>query len=166
MQCMSERERIRKLSSYPAINLIIFLLVYLLCLSFFPPMGILLTWPSGFLSAWLYVFWLVWVSCCLALLVWLCLSGSACLALLVCLWLSLCLYVVCPSACFLSVYLSIFLSYCISDWLSVCLSVRANAWIASFETLYGGQFMLLSQLIIPNYLVLLFHWCNTTVSCN
>ena len=112
----------------------------------------LLTWPSRFLSAWLYVFWLVWVSCCLALLV--------------CLRLSLCLYVVCPSACFLSVYLSIFLSYCISDWLSVCLSVRANAWIASFETLYGGQFMLLSQLIIPNYLVLLFHWCNTTVSCN
>lgn len=148
MQCMSERESRGKFSSYPAINLIgsVFLPTYgylYVCL---------LTWPSGFLSAWLYVFWLVWVSCCLALLV--------------CLRLSLCLYVVCPSACFFSVYLSIFLSYCISDWLSVCLSVRANAWIASFETLYGGQFMLLSQLIIPNYLVLLFHWCNTTVSCN
>ena len=153
MQCMSKREGIRKFSSYPAINLIIFLLVYLLCLSFFPPMGICMSASLPNLLAFC-------LPDCMSfglfecLVVWLCLSVSDCL------------YVVCPSACFLSVYLSIFLSYCISDWLSVCLSVRANAWIASFETLYGGQFMLLSQLIIPNYLGLLFHWCNTTVSCN
>ena len=156
MQCMSERERIRKFSSYPAINLIIFLLVYLLCLSFFPPMGICMSASLPNLLAF-----------CLpdcksfglfeCLVVWLCLSVSDCL--------SVCMLSVHLPAFFL-VYLSIFLSYCISDWLSVCLSVRANAWIASFETLYGGQFMLLSQLIIPNYLVLLFHWCNTTVSCN
>ena len=113
-----------------------------------------------YLTFWLFVCLTVCLLACLTVL----LSGSACLSLTVSL-----------SVCMLSVHLpafcqSIFLSSCLTvfltDCLSVCLSVRANAWIASFETLYGGQFMLLSQLIIPNYLVLLFHWCNTTVSCN
>ena len=153
MQCMSERERIRKFSSYPAINLIIFLLVYLLCLSFFPPMGICMSASLPNLLAFC-------LPDCMSfglfecLVVWLCLSVSDCL-----------------SVCMLSVHLpafchSIFLSSCLTVFLTDCLSVWANAWIASFETLYGGQFMLLSQLIIPNYLVLLSHWCNTTVSCN
>ena len=153
MQCMSKREGIRKFSSYPAINLIIFLLVYLLCLSFFPPMGICMSASLPDLLAFC-------LPDCMSfglfecLVVWLCLSVSDSL-----------------SVCMLSVHLpafcqSIFLSSCLTvfltDCLSVCLSVRANAWIASFETLYGGQFMLLSQLIIPNYLVLLSHWCNTS----
>ena len=41
---------------------------------------------------------------------------------------------------------------------------RAGTWNVSFETLYGGQFMLSTQLIIPNYPVILSHWCSTTVS--
>ena len=41
---------------------------------------------------------------------------------------------------------------------------RANALNASFETLYGGQFTLLTQLIIPNYSVILSHLRSTTVS--
>ena len=40
----------------------------------------------------------------------------------------------------------------------------ANTWSVNFETLYGGQFMLASQLMIPNYLVILFHWHSNTVS--
>ena len=41
---------------------------------------------------------------------------------------------------------------------------RAGTWNVSFETLYSGQFMLSTQLIIPNYPVILSHWCSTTVS--
>ena len=40
----------------------------------------------------------------------------------------------------------------------------ANAPNISFETLNSGQFMLTIQLIIPNYLVILSHWCSITVS--
>ena len=40
----------------------------------------------------------------------------------------------------------------------------ANAPNISFETLNSGQFMLSIQLIIPNYLVILSHWCSITVS--
>lgn len=148
MQCMSERERIGKFSSYPAINVIIFLLVYLLCLSFFPPMGICMSASLPNLLAFC-------LPDCMSfglfecLVVWLCLSVSDCLS--VCM-----LSVHLPAFC-QSIFLSSSLTVFLTDCLSVCLSVRANAWIASFETLYGGQFMLLSQLIIPNYLVLLSH---------
>ena len=41
---------------------------------------------------------------------------------------------------------------------------RANARNVSFETLYSGQFTLSTQLMIPNYLVILFHKRSTTVS--
>ena len=41
---------------------------------------------------------------------------------------------------------------------------RANALNASFETLYGGQFTFLTQLIIPNYSVILSQLRSTTVS--
>ena len=41
---------------------------------------------------------------------------------------------------------------------------RAGAPNASFETLNSGQFMLSTQLIIPNYLDILSHWCSTTVT--
>ena len=110
MQCMSERERIRKFSSYPAINQIIFLLVYLLCLSFFPPMGICMSASLPDLLAFC-------LPDCMSfglfecLVVWLCLSVSYCL-----------------SVCMLSVHLpafcqSIFLSSCLTVFLTDCLSV-------------------------------------------
>ena len=110
MQCMSERERIRKFSSYPAINLIIFLLVYLLCLSFFPPMGICMSASLPDLLAFR-------LPDCMSfglfecLVVWLCLSVSNRL-----------------SVCMLSVHLpafcqSIFLSSCLTVFLTDCLSV-------------------------------------------
>ena len=42
---------------------------------------------------------------------------------------------------------------------------RANTWNVSFEnTVYSGQFMLSTQLIIPNYFVILSHWHSTTVA--
>ena len=34
----------------------------------------------------------------------------------------------------------------------------------ALKTLYGGQLTLSTQLIIPNYPVILSHWCSTTVS--
>ena len=41
---------------------------------------------------------------------------------------------------------------------------RANARNICFETLNSGQLTLSSQLIAPNYLVILSHRCSTTVS--
>ena len=41
---------------------------------------------------------------------------------------------------------------------------RADAQNISFETLYVGQFVSSTQLIILNYLVILSHWRNTRVS--
>ena len=41
---------------------------------------------------------------------------------------------------------------------------RANARNVSFETLYGGQFTLSTQLIILNYPVIISHWRSITVS--
>ena len=41
---------------------------------------------------------------------------------------------------------------------------RANARNVRFETLYGGQFTLSTQLIIPNYPDILFYRRSTTVS--
>ena len=49
------------------------------------------------------------------------------------------------------------LTLCQSDWR------RANAHNVSFETLYGDQFMLLTQWIILNYPVILSLWSCTTV---
>ena len=43
-------------------------------------------------------------------------------------------------------------------------NLSQNAWNISFETLYGGQFMLTTQLIMPNYLTILSHWLSSTVS--
>ena len=43
-------------------------------------------------------------------------------------------------------------------------NLSQNAWNISFETLYGGQFMLTTQLIMPNYLIILSHWLSSTVS--
>ena len=40
----------------------------------------------------------------------------------------------------------------------------ANGWNISFVTLYSGQFTLSTQLIKPNYPVVLSHWHSTTVS--
>ena len=53
------------------------------------------------------------------------------------------------------------LSKQMNEWIT---TRRANAQNISFETLYSGQFMLSTQLIILNYPVILSHWCNTTVS--
>ena len=39
-----------------------------------------------------------------------------------------------------------------------------NGWKISFVTLYSGQFTLSTQLIKPNYPVVLSHWHSTTVS--
>ena len=39
-----------------------------------------------------------------------------------------------------------------------------NGWNISFATLFGGQFTLSTQLIKPNYPVVLSHWRSTTVS--
>ena len=43
-------------------------------------------------------------------------------------------------------------------------NLSQNARNISFETLYGGQFNLTSQLIMPNYLIILSHWLSSTVS--
>ena len=47
---------------------------------------------------------------------------------------------------------------------SFSLRRRANARNVSFQTLYGGQFTLSTQLITLNYPVILSHQCSTTVS--
>ena len=44
------------------------------------------------------------------------------------------------------------------------LSQMANTWKISCKTLYSGQFILPTQLIILNYPAILSHWCSTTVS--
>ena len=41
---------------------------------------------------------------------------------------------------------------------------RANARNVSFENLHGGQFMLSTQMIIPNYFVILSHRRSSIVS--
>ena len=41
---------------------------------------------------------------------------------------------------------------------------REKAWNVGFETLYSGQTMLSTRLVILNYPVILFHRCSTTVS--
>ena len=41
---------------------------------------------------------------------------------------------------------------------------RANARNVSFETLHGSQFMLSTQMIIPNYFVILSHRRSSIVS--
>ena len=59
-------------------------------------------------------------------------------------------------------------------WTNPTLSFSVTKWVenvnwslfivSSFETLYGGQFTLSTQLIKPNYLVVLSHQCSTIVS--
>ena len=59
-------------------------------------------------------------------------------------------------------------------WTNPTLSFSVIKWVenvnwslfivSSFETLYGGQFTLSTQLIKPNYLVVLSHQCSTIVS--
>ena len=49
-------------------------------------------------------------------------------------------------------------------WLKHLLWRRANPQNVSFETLNGGKFTLSTQLIIPNYLVILSHRRGNTVS--
>ena len=51
-----------------------------------------------------------------------------------------------------------------SKWDCHSLKRRANGWNISFVTLYSGQFTLSTQLIKPNYPVVLSHWHSTTVS--
>ena len=48
--------------------------------------------------------------------------------------------------------------------ISLCSNRGANIRNVNFETLYGGQFMLSTQLIILNYPVVLSHKHSTTVS--
>ena len=114
MQCMSKREGIRKFSSYPAINLIIFLLVYLLCLSFFPPMGICMSASLPNLLAFC-------MPDCISfglfecLVVWLCLSVSDCL-----------------SVCMLSVHLP---AFCQSIFLSRVFKADVLSTVRTFWNL-------------------------------
>ena len=50
-----------------------------------------------------------------------------------------------------------------SNWLIGTDRTRTNTRKVSFQTLYGGQFTLPTQLIMLNYLVILSHRCNTTI---
>ena len=50
-----------------------------------------------------------------------------------------------------------------SNWLIGTDRTRTNTRKVSFQTLYGGQFTLPTQLIMLNYLVILSHQCSTTI---
>ena len=54
--------------------------------------------------------------------------------------------------------------YCGSSNIYFKLWQKVNAWNIGFETLYSGQTMLSTRLVILNYPVILFHRCSTTVS--